>query len=146
MTTIYGGCHCGNIRYQFVRPDFDPNSDNALPVRACTCSFCIKHGGVYTSHPEGTLTAQIEDEARIQRYAFGTETAQFYICKECGVFPFVTSMLDGKTYAVVNVNTFENVTPSALVPSTADFEGEIVEDRLARRQRTWTPEIKITYL
>ena len=141
MNPIQGKCHCGNIHYQFTRPDFDPNSNDTLPVRSCTCSFCIKHGGVYTSHPEGALAAQVDDESLVQRYEFGTGTAQFYICQQCGVFPFVTSAIEGKSYAVVNVNTFENVDRAALVPAIADFDGESVEDRLGRRKRTWISSV-----
>ena len=143
MNPINGQCHCGNIQYQFIRPDFDPDADDTLSVRICTCSFCVKHGGIYTSHPKGTLTAQIANESLIQRYAFGTSTAHFYTCQQCGVFPFVTSEIAGSLYAVVNVNTFENIDKSALIPATADFEGENLESRLERRTRTWIPTVRI---
>jgi hypothetical protein len=49
-------------------------------------------------------------------------------------------MIEGTRYAVVNVNTFENVDRSQLVETAADFEGETTENRLARRKRNWTPE------
>lgn len=143
MNPINGSCHCGNIKFTFARPDFDPDSDDTLPVRVCTCSFCVKHGGVYTSHPEGTLTVEIGDESLVQHYEFGTRTAQFHICQRCGVFPLVTSEIEGKTYAVVNVNTFDNVNRSRLIPAEADFEGEDVGDRLGRRKRTWIPVVEI---
>jgi hypothetical protein len=49
-------------------------------------------------------------------------------------------MLDGTRYAVVNVNTFENVDRAELAEAAADFEGETTENRLSRRKRNWTPE------
>jgi len=143
MNAIHGSCHCGNIQYDFLRPDFEPTSDQNLPVRACTCSFCIKHGGLYTSHPEGALTVQIAEETQVQHYQFGTCTAKFYICQKCGVFPFVTSIIEENVYAVVNVNTFDNVKRTAFVSALADFEGESTETRLARRQRTWISTVQI---
>ena len=144
MNSIRGSCHCDNIRYQFIWPDFDPESGATLPVRSCTCTFCIKHGGVYTSHPEGMLTVQIVDESLVQWYEFGTQTAKFYICRQCGVFSFVTSMIDGNVYAVVNVNTFDNVDHVELSPTLTDFDGECVEARLVRRQETWISNVEIT--
>jgi len=43
-------------------------------------------------------------------------------------------------YAVVNVNTFDDVDRSQLVETTTSFEGETTENRMARRRRNWTPE------
>ena len=136
---IEGACHCGNIRftYQFPEPQ------GAIPVRACGCAFCRKHGGVYTSHPAGRMAARIADNSRVERYRFGTESAEFHICRKCGVLPFVTSTIEGARYAVVNVNSFEGVDRAELEQSTADFDGESSEARLARRVRTWIPEVTI---
>ena len=44
-------------------------------------------------------------------------------------------MIEGTRYAVVNVNTFDGVDRSQLVETPTDFEGETIENRLARRQR-----------
>jgi hypothetical protein len=53
--------------------------------------------------------------------------------------PIATCLIDGTLYAVINVNTFDDVKRSELVESPTDFEGETTEDRLARRRRNWTP-------
>ena len=137
MRRIEGGCYCGNIRYDFQLPE----PDGAIPVRACGCSFCQKHGGVYTSHPAGQLAARIEDPDLVERYRFGTETAEFHICRKCGVVPFVISEIDGTLYAVVNVNSFEGT--NAFESSPSDFDGETVDSRLARRKRNWIPNVTI---
>lgn len=130
---ITGSCHCGNITFSL---DWTPDP-KAIPARACTCSFCTKHGGVWTSHPAGTLKINIKNPTHVSRYAFGTETADFHICTQCGVVPLVTSSIDGHDYAVVNVNTFENVDASMLERSSSNVEGENTGDRLARRKRNW---------
>lgn len=137
MRTIRGKCHCGNIEYQLSWP----SSDKKLAVRACSCTFCTKHGGVYTSHPEASLNARVSDGARLSIYAFGTQTADFYVCGGCGVVPFVTSTIDGSTFAVVNVNSFENVAAEDLVTSTSNFDDEDVTQRLDRRKRNWIPRV-----
>jgi hypothetical protein len=56
------------------------------------------------------------------------------------VIPIVTCTIEGTRYAVFNVNTFDDVDRARIVAAPADFEGEGTQDRLARRQRNWTPE------
>lgn len=133
---IHASCHCGNIRVTFDWPDPRPT----IPVRACGCSMCTKHRGVWTSHPNGRFSLQIGDDTRVTRYRFGTKTADFHVCSTCGVVPIVTCVIEGARYAVVNVNTFDNVDRSQLDEATTDFDGETPENRLARRRRNWTPE------
>jgi hypothetical protein len=66
-------------------------------ARACVrCTFCTKHGGVWTSHPESRLAVKVADEALVSRYEFGTRTATFHVCARCGVPAFVTSDIDGR--------------------------------------------------
>lgn len=137
---IAGRCHCGNIAYTL---DWQPEP-SAIPARACTCTFCRKHGGVWTSCPTGSLRISVSTPAQVSRYAFGTKTADFHICMRCGVVPLVTSQIDGRTYAVVNVNTFENVDPSLLQRSSSTLDDESTDDRLARRQRNWIAEVIFT--
>jgi hypothetical protein len=74
------------------------------------------------------------------RYRFGTRTADFHVCSTCGVVPIVTCEIEGRRYAVVNVNTFEGIDRARFVNAVVDFDGESTEGRLARRQRNWTPE------
>lgn len=135
---IRGGCHCGNIRFAL---EWMPEPTH-IPARACGCSFCTKHGGVWTSCPGGVLTVNIADAALVQRYAFGTRTAQFHICRTCGAVPLVTSRIDGELYAVVSVNAFEGVDPALLRHAPADFEAESEATRLARRKRNWIARVE----
>src|ERR1700674_4899633 len=134
---ISGKCHCGNIAFSLEWPGESPE----IPARACGCSFCVKHGGVWTSNPASSLVATIDDAALVSKYAFGTRTATFHVCSRCGTVPFVTSEITNHLYAVVNVNVFENVDPSRLRRAAADFEGEDVESRLARRKRGWIADV-----
>lgn len=130
---ISGRCHCGNISF---RLSWEPEPSE-IPARACTCSFCIKHGGVWTSCPTGSLKVAVRDPSRVSNYVFGTGTAEFHICAKCGIVPVVTSRIEGRLYAVVNVNAFENVPPSLLKHASTSFEGENQENRLERRKRNW---------
>ena len=130
---ISGRCHCGNIAFTLDWKT-DPTE---IPARACTCTFCTRHGGVWTSCPAGSLEVTVRHPSQVSRYTFGTGTADFHICTQCGVVPVVTSRIDGDLYAVVNVNTFENVDAALLRRSTATLDDETGDERLDRRKRNW---------
>ena len=134
---IRGSCHCGNMSFQL---DWQPEPTE-IPARACSCSFCLKHGGVWTSCPTGSLLVEIKDRARVSKYSFGTKTADFHVCSSCGAVPVVTSEIGGKTYAVVSVNAMDGVDLALLKRAPVSFEGEDEASRLARRAKGWIPHV-----
>lgn len=137
---IDGRCHCGNIAFS-LRWEPDPAE---IPARACDCSFCTRHGAVWTSHPDGRLQVRVADSAAVSRYAFGTRSAAFHVCMHCGVVPLVTSSIEDHVYAVVNVHTFENIDPARVRQLPASFGEEAIDVRLARRQNRWIRHVAFT--
>jgi hypothetical protein len=85
----------------------------------------------------------VRKPGRVSRYAFGTRTAEFHTCSDCGIVPVVTSLIEGRVYAVVSVNAFDNIEASRLSHKPASFDGESEGDRLARRQRNWIGNVEI---
>jgi hypothetical protein len=136
---LSGRCHCGNISFT-LRWEPEPAE---IPARACGCSFCTKHGGVWTACPTGSLEVRLQEPSRVSKYAFGTKTAEFHVCSDCGIVPVVTSRIDGRLYAVVSVNALEGVEPSLLRRAPATFDGESEETRLARRKRNWIANVEV---
>jgi hypothetical protein len=137
---IRGRCHCGNIAFSL---NWSP-APIEIPARACGCSFCVKHGGVWTSCPTGFLTVLVKDRNKVSKYAFGTRTAEFHVCARCGAVPLVTSRIEGRTYAVVNVNAMEGVDPALFKRAAVSFDGEDESARLARRARGWIASVEFT--
>jgi len=137
---INGRCHCGNISFSLA---WEPDPAE-IAARACGCTFCTKHGGVWTSNRRGALRVSVRDKAARSIYSFGTKTADFHVCARCGVVPVVTSRIDGRLYAVVSVNAFEGIAPSKLKRSPANFDGEGTDSRLERRKRSWIPDVQFT--
>ena len=137
---LNGKCHCGNIAFELDWAGGSPE----IPARACGCSFCVKHGGVWTSNPNSRLIVAIRDASLVSKYVFGSRTATFHVCSRCGIVPLVTSEIANHLYAVVNVNVLENIDQARILRATADFEGEEVESRLARRTRNWIADVCIT--
>jgi hypothetical protein len=87
------------------------------------------------------LTVNVANPTLVSKYLFGTRTATFHVCSRCGAVPLVSCELDDHVYAVVNVNTFQSVDPSWLQRSAADFDGEDLQSRLARRKRNWIAQV-----
>lgn len=140
ITQIEGACHCGNIRFVLSWP----KSAAEIPVRKCSCSFCQKHRGAWTSHPDSELSAKIDDPSSVSKYNFGTKTADFFVCHKCGVVPFVISEIDSNAYAVVNVNAFNAAGSFSFSSSITNFDGEGTGDRLERRKRNWIANVQLT--
>jgi hypothetical protein len=136
---IDGRCHCGNIAFAL---DW-PGAPSDVVARACSCTFCVKHGGVWTSNPYAKLSIALQQTDLVSKYSFGTKTAIFHVCSRCGAVPIVTSEIDDRLYAVVNVNTFEHFDLASLHRQAADFEGEDRQSRLLRRQRNWISDVRI---
>ena len=139
---IEGGCHCRAIRYELHWPN--PGEPARIPARRCGCSYCTRIDGVWTSHPEASLTILLESGLSPKPYRFATGTADFLVCMRCGITPLVTCEIEGRLYAVVNVNTFDDSDEPAfaLDVSDTDFEGENLEARLSRRQARWISRVE----
>ena len=130
----HGACHCQNLA---IRLESD-KTPLELGLRTDTCSFCNNHHALYTSDPGGALFITVRDPDLVARYRFGTRTADFLLCRACGVF--VAAYMPEPALAVINVNALE--ARAAFLANelhVADFDGESLEQRLARRKARWTP-------
>jgi hypothetical protein len=134
-TTLRGGCHCGNLKLT-LETSLDPVR---LPLRACQCSFCRRHGGVTTSDPAGQLVIEVRDPAQLQRYRFALGITDFLICRTCGAYVAATMEAGGRTLGVVNVNAIDEREPFARAPEPMQYGAETIEDREARREKVWMP-------
>lgn len=107
-------------------------------VRACQCSFCRAHGARTTSDPDGSVTFEVRDDAKLQRYRFGARSADFLVCWECGVYLAAICTHPNGQVATLNVNT---ISPKidVMEASPVSYDSESFEQRMARRRLTWTP-------
>lgn len=137
MRDICGNCHCRNINYVMQWPFQDSPT-----LRKCSCSFCSKHGAIYTAHPLASIRISITHSDDIIAYQFAMKSSTFVICKTCGVMTFVATAIDGHNYAVVNANTFNEALSSPKIVAH-NFDSETIEDRLRRRQANWIRNVSI---
>jgi len=137
---IHGSCHCGNLTFDLQWP----TGMDSIAARACSCTFCRKHGARWTADASATLVVHIDDAALVTAYAFGTKTADFHVCNRCGVVACCTSLIEGRVYAVVNVNAFDQFDASRLVSGEVSFDGEEEPARLTRRVANWIGDVRVT--
>ena len=130
-----GGCHCGNLRLN-LRLSQPPVETR---LRACGCSFCRAHNTRTTSDPLGSVEIWADDWSLVQSYRFGSGTAEFLICKRCGVYIGAIGDTAAGMRAVINTACLDDRAAFTAEPSPTDHEGETTEDRLARRAANWTP-------
>ncbi|MEJ0015510.1 MAG: hypothetical protein WDN25_02905 [Acetobacteraceae bacterium] len=77
-----GGCHCGNLMVRLTLS----RSPAEMPVRSCSCSFCRSHGTRTVSDRDGTADIAAADWNLVERYRFGSRTADYLLCRRCGVY------------------------------------------------------------
>jgi len=130
-----GGCHCGNLRVR-VRLTRPP-SDSIL--RSCACSFCRAHATRTVSDPAGSCLIRADDWSLVEQYRFGSYTADYLICRRCGVYIGAVCYTPSGTRAVINTNCLDDRADFSQEPLRPDYDGEAAEARLARRAANWTP-------
>ena len=125
--------HCKNIRYRLI----SKLPSDRLPTRTCDCSYCLKQNGIYTSDPDGRLEYSVTNRTDLNCYQFGHKTANFYVCKKCGVMSFILSEIEGKVYGIVNLCALGDLKVSTLPHDRRDFEKESLDERASRRKKYW---------
>jgi hypothetical protein len=135
VQTFSGRCHCGNIAISLETA----KPPEELPLRACGCSFCRKHGVRTTADPEGRARIIVNDPAQLIRYRFAQATADFLVCGGCGVYVAAVLSDAQAAFAVLNVNAFDERERFSGEGRPVDYDGEGVEARRARRRERWTP-------
>lgn len=122
MTTWYGSCHCGAVRFE---------ADGDLEgLEICNCSYCTAVGYVHWYvQPEQFRLLTGEDA--LEDYRFGTRTSHNTFCTTCGISAFRRARSDPDKLDI-NVRCLEGVDADTL-PTTL-FDGQNWE-KAYRRMR-----------
>ena len=139
MSAWRGQCHCGAVGFEFRTA----NAPATWPVRACQCSFCLKHHGVYTADPSGSVCFMHREPELLTRYRFGHKTADFVFCGQCGTYLGAVTEEGGQELAVLNLNAFDPPLAGLAAAQPMSYEGENPGDRNTRRSARWTPVIPL---
>jgi hypothetical protein len=139
LHTFEGGCLCGALGFSF---------QTALPVtrwsvRACQCGFCRAHGARTTSDPSGRLAFHLNEGEALRRYRFGLMTADFLVCRGCGIYLGAQIATANGAFGIINTLALMPLPAGLPVATQADYASESASDRIARRERHWTPLAKL---
>jgi len=129
-----GVCHCERIRATFETDE----TPAALGVRTCQCAFCRRHGAVNVSDPSG-LTTIDADASNLYRYVFALRTADFLICRTCGVYVAAVMGRGERIRSTINIVGLRMTAFSDIPEAPMEYGAESPEERIARRYDRWTP-------
>lgn len=130
-----GRCHCGAIGFSY-RIEVTPDS---WSVRACQCSFCRAHDVLSTSDPSATIKFTAIETKALQKYRFGLRTADFLLCRKCGVYIGAIIDTDVGSFGIINVHALTRVPERIATSEAADYDSEDSQGRIERRKRRWSP-------
>ncbi|MCA9692686.1 MAG: hypothetical protein KC636_24010 [Myxococcales bacterium] len=131
---LRGACHCGDLSLELSTA----RSPDALVVRACACSHCEQRQALYTADAAGHVRISARDPARVLRYRFALETAEFLSCGRCGCL-LAAVTVEAPPRAVINVRCFPAALGFPKAAPAAVWDQEDREARVARRRDGWTP-------
>lgn len=133
--TYEGSCYCGAIGFRYS-PSVPPGD---WSIRACQCRFCTAHDALSTSDPKGALEFFANEPDHLQRFRFALKTADFLLCRECGVYIGAVIETPNGIFGIINTHAL-NETPDDIAEVGAiSYEGEDSSGRVSRREERWTP-------
>ena len=139
LRTFDGSCHCQALGFSF---------QTSLPVtewsvRACQCGFCRARDAMTTSDPAGRLTFHVNEPDALQRYRFGLNTADFLLCRRCGVYIGAQIQTAGGAFGIINTRALTPHLQGLPAAAAADYGSENAGERIQRREKRWTPLAKL---
>jgi hypothetical protein len=130
-----GSCHCGAIGFRY-HAAAQPGS---WTVRACQCSFCRAHDVLSTSDPDARIEFTATRPSLLNKYRFARYTADFLVCSRCGVYIGAMIQTARGRFGIINVNALDPVPVEVAAPVAMEYGAESQEQRIARRERRWSP-------
>lgn len=130
-----GSCHCGSIGYVY----FTTLPPEEWSIRACQCAFCRAHDALSTSDPQGRIAFSATDSSLLQRYRFALRTADFLLCRNCGVYIGAVIETESGRYGIINTHSLMPVPENIAAVAPISYDGEDTSGRVGRREERWTP-------
>jgi hypothetical protein len=139
LRNFKGSCHCGALGFSF---------QTALPVakwtvRACQCRFCCAHGALTTSDPGGRLMFHVSRVGLLEHYQFSLKTADFLLCKRCGVYVGAQIETAHGAFGIINTLTMMPIPEGLPAAALAEYSSESSNERVDRREKRLTPLEKV---
>ena len=140
ITDYNGQCFCGAIGFTFSTAVPPPD----WSVRTCQCRFCRAHDAVSTSDPTGRLEFHAAKPEHLQRFRFAMKTADFLICRNCGVYIGAMIETASGAFGIINTHALETTPEDIAAVQPISYGKEDKSGRVARREERWTPVGSVT--
>jgi hypothetical protein len=75
----------------------------------------------------------------LNRYRFGQKTADFLLCRDCGVYLGATMRSDRGSFGIINVRVLHSMLDRLQEPDRMNYDNEGLVERQVRRESRWTP-------
>jgi hypothetical protein len=85
----------------------------------------------------------VNQGAALQRYRFGLRTADFLLCRRCGVYLGAQIETAHGAFGIINTLALTPLPAELPVAVVADYRAERTPDRIARREQRWTPLARV---
>ena len=136
MTPVWhGSCHCGAIGFDY-RSAVPPSE---WSIRACQCTFCRKHDALSTSEPKAELRFSAGNGDNLKRYRFGLATADFLLCRSCGVYIGAVIETERGRFGIINTHALADIPADTADVGAISYDDVDTAGRVARREERWTP-------
>jgi len=133
--TYSGSCHCGSIGYMY----FTAVPPEEWSIRSCQCAFCRAHDALSTSDPQGRIAFSTADPSLLQRYRFALKTADFLLCRRCGVYIGAVIEAASGRFGIINTHSLTPVPENIAAVAPISYDSEDTSGRVTRREGRWTP-------
>jgi hypothetical protein len=89
--------------------------------------------------PAGRLTFHVTGTDALQRYRFGLKTAEFLLCRRCGVY--IGAQIDTAhgAFGIINTRALTPYPQGLPAAAAQDYGSESASQRIERREQRWTP-------
>jgi len=135
LSEFQGSCHCGAIGFSY-RTSIAPER---WSIRACQCSFCRAHDTLSTSDPAGSLEFTASDPDLLNRYRFGLRTADFLLCRECGIYIGALIETGKGRFGIISMHALVEAPENLAATEPISYDSEDIAERVSRREERWTP-------
>ena len=139
MIEYPGSCYCASIGFRY----WTAISPQDWSIRACQCRFCVAHDALSTSDPGGELNFAADIDGDLQRYRFGLRTADFLLCRNCGVYIGAVIDADAGHFGIINTHALDTIPDNIAAVAPITYDSENTADRVGRRAQRWTPVVAV---
>ena len=103
------------------------------------------HDALSTSDPDGRLAFFCHDAVSLERYRFALKTADFLLCRNCGVYVGAVIEAGNSRYGIINTRALSEAPPDMAEVAAIHYDDEDTDGRIDRRKERWTPVTEVPF-